>query len=134
MHLTSEEVAMVQDVCDGLTYEATGNKYKVNLWVVEEKLNKVWRRLGANTPEEGIVAAIFRGIAKYAKEVSLEGLENRSTLIEFVARGMSNKQIALRLGTSEGYVRKMLSQVYKIASVSGRHQLAALYAAAQIEP
>lgn len=125
---------MVQDVCDGLTYKATGNKYDVSLWVVEERLNKVWQRLGAKTPEEGIVAAVLRGVAKYTKEISLEGLESRPALIKLVAQGLSNKQIARCLGTSEGYVRKMLSEVYRMANVSGRHQLAALYAAAQIKP
>lgn len=134
MRITSEDAAMVQDVCDGLTYEATGNKYGVNLWVVEERLNNVWQRLGAKTPEEGIVAAVFRGIARHTKEVNIEGLESRNTLIELVAQGMSNKQIATHLGISGGYVRKMLSQVYKMIGVSGRHQLTALYATSKFQP
>src|ERR1044071_267633 len=48
-------------------------------------------------------------------------------LIDGLARGMTNKQIALQLQVAPGTVKTMLERLYRAAGVSGRAALVARY-------
>jgi DNA-binding NarL/FixJ family response regulator len=48
-------------------------------------------------------------------------------LVQCVARGMTNKEIARTLGISSGTVKTMLERLYRAARVSSRAALVARY-------
>ena len=88
---------------------------------IQAALQAVYEGLLVGTPELLLHAFSSRPLGEGATEAAVEQLTAREQqVLQLLARGLANKQIALQLGISEHTVKFHVSSIYARLGVSSR--------------
>jgi DNA-binding NarL/FixJ family response regulator len=129
-NLTARETILLELVADGLTNRQIARRLQISEKTVKNHLSAIFPKIGATARTQAAVYAISytpveQEAAPPAKDDDLTPRE--WSVLDLVADGLTNREIADRLQISEKTVKNHLSAIFPKIGVTARTQ-AAVYA------
>jgi DNA-binding CsgD family transcriptional regulator len=124
-NLTERQAEVVMLVGQGLTDRQIGRRLGIATGTVKAHVRGARFKLGAkNRAQASVLLTVRDGDGDGALEPPpvWRLTANEATIIEFVARGLTNRQIATELGVTEQTVKTHLSHIFgKVGALSRAH-------------
>ncbi|HTJ66794.1 MAG TPA: LuxR C-terminal-related transcriptional regulator [Actinospica sp.] len=132
--LTARETTLLELVAGGLTNRQIARRLQISEKTVKNHLSAIFPKIGATARTQAAVYAIGQttAVAEAPERPSRPATEENLTprewsVLDLVAHGLTNRQIARRLEISEKTVKNHLSAIFPKIGATHRTQ-AAVYA------